>query len=185
MHTGLGHTASLSCIVSADPPATVRYSTVQYSTVQYMTFMKLQSTCTAIIQVTRAGDPLDFCFSLAILLKWINNALTVFCCGEVTLYLKTLKTLKTLYYIVCRWYRSSLLLESDNNYLIESKGTLHTFIIRTVARYDLHSISILKIILFPSCLKFKNDYLKGWDKRIKALDDVLPFPELHNINFGK
>lgn len=56
VHTGLGHTASLSCIVSADPPATVR------------------------------------------------------------------------------WYRSSLLLESDNNYLIESKGTLHTFIIRTVAR---------------------------------------------------
>ena len=84
-----------------------------------------------------------------------------------------------------RWYRSSLLLESDNNYLIESKGTLHTFIIRTVARCDLNSISRLEIILFPSCLKLKKDYLKGWDKRIKALDDVLPFPELHNINFGK
>ena len=31
-----------------------------------------------------------------------------------------------------RWYRRSLLLESDNNFLIESRGTLHTFIIRTV-----------------------------------------------------
>jgi len=32
-----------------------------------------------------------------------------------------------------RWYRKSLLLESDNNFLIESKGTLHTFIIRKVS----------------------------------------------------
>ena len=31
-----------------------------------------------------------------------------------------------------RWYRRSLLLESDNNFLIESRGTLHTFIIRKV-----------------------------------------------------
>ena len=33
-----------------------------------------------------------------------------------------------------RWYRKSLLLENDNNFLIESKGTLHTFIIQKVKR---------------------------------------------------
>lgn len=32
-----------------------------------------------------------------------------------------------------RWYRKSLLLDSDNNYLIESRGSLHTFIIRSVS----------------------------------------------------
>lgn len=33
-----------------------------------------------------------------------------------------------------RWYRKSLLLENDNNFLIESKGSLHTFIIQKVKR---------------------------------------------------
>jgi len=56
VHSGVGHGASLSCIVTADPPANVR------------------------------------------------------------------------------WYRKSLLLESDNNFLIERKGTLHTFIIQKVKR---------------------------------------------------
>ena len=32
-----------------------------------------------------------------------------------------------------RWYRHSLLLENDNNFLIESRGSLHTLIIRKVA----------------------------------------------------
>ena len=35
-------------------------------------------------------------------------------------------------YLNPRWYRRSLLLESDNNFLIERKGTLNTFIIRNV-----------------------------------------------------
>ena len=35
---------------------------------------------------------------------------------------------------VVRWYRESLLLDSDNNFLLESKGTFHTFIIRKVRK---------------------------------------------------
>ena len=72
VHSGPGHTASLSCIVASDPPANVR--SVDLAEYKYETFL--------------TTDP--------------------------------------------RWYRRSLLLESDNNFLIESRGTLHTFIIRTV-----------------------------------------------------
>ena len=32
--------------------------------------------------------------------------------------------------MISRWYRDSLMLDSDNNYLREQRGSLHTFIIR-------------------------------------------------------
>jgi len=35
---------------------------------------------------------------------------------------------------VVRWYRDSLMLDSDNNYLREQRGSLHTFIVRKVKR---------------------------------------------------
>lgn len=42
---------------------------------------------------------------------------------------------------VVRWYRESLLLDSDNNFLLESKGTLHTFIIRKVRKENFGTFS--------------------------------------------
>jgi len=42
---------------------------------------------------------------------------------------------------VVRWYRDSLLLDSDNNFLLESKGTLHTFIIREVKKENFGTFS--------------------------------------------
>ena len=34
---------------------------------------------------------------------------------------------------ISRWYRDSLMLDSDNNYLREQRGSLHTFIIRCLS----------------------------------------------------
>lgn len=42
---------------------------------------------------------------------------------------------------VIRWYRESLLLDTDNNFLLESKGTLHTFIIRNVKKENFGTFS--------------------------------------------
>ena len=42
---------------------------------------------------------------------------------------------------VVRWYRESLLLDSDNNFLLESKGTLHTFIVRQVRKENFGTFS--------------------------------------------
>jgi len=42
---------------------------------------------------------------------------------------------------VIRWYRESLLLDTDNNFLLESKGTLHTFIIREVKKENFGTFS--------------------------------------------
>ena len=43
-----------------------------------------------------------------------------------------------------RWYRDSLMLDSDNNYLREQRGSLHTFIVRCL-RYIVSSITIIYI----------------------------------------
>ena len=41
--------------------------------------------------------------------------------------------------MVTRWYRDSLMLDSDNNYLREQRGSLHTFIIRCI-RYCIYCL---------------------------------------------
>ena len=43
-----------------------------------------------------------------------------------------------------RWYRDSLMLDSDNNYLREQRGSLHTFIVRCMKDLD-YSIAIIYI----------------------------------------